>query len=275
VLEDHGWVIQRIWSTDWFLQPDRQLARVKAAIEAAQKAWAERAQEEQAPPTAIEVMLETETPDGVQREVLLHLDSEKPTAGATPYIEAVFEVPRMIEPHELSTKGMAEILLKVIAHESPIHEDELVNRVRDLWGLSRAGTRIQDAVARGVRSLLIAKQCAREDDCLLVPGAVVVVRNRAAAKSAGLKKPEMLPGPEIRAAIQMLIKMSHGAAKSELPSAVARLLGFKAAGSTLRSVVEYQTKKLLRVGAILEEGELLRNTEPGAEPPGRNCPFPL
>src|SRR5260370_5753668 len=35
VLEDHGWIIHRIWSTDWFHRPHEQLEKTVAAIEAA------------------------------------------------------------------------------------------------------------------------------------------------------------------------------------------------------------------------------------------------
>jgi very-short-patch-repair endonuclease len=42
VLENQGWIIHRIWSTDWFKQPDNQFKRTLAAIEAAKIRWAER-----------------------------------------------------------------------------------------------------------------------------------------------------------------------------------------------------------------------------------------
>ncbi len=35
VLEAHGWVLHRIWSTDWFLRPEEETAKVVQAIEAA------------------------------------------------------------------------------------------------------------------------------------------------------------------------------------------------------------------------------------------------
>ena len=35
VLEDHGWVIHRVWSTDWFQRPADQLRKIAAALEAA------------------------------------------------------------------------------------------------------------------------------------------------------------------------------------------------------------------------------------------------
>jgi very-short-patch-repair endonuclease len=35
VLEDHGWIVHRIWSTDWFQRPGEQLRKVAAALEQA------------------------------------------------------------------------------------------------------------------------------------------------------------------------------------------------------------------------------------------------
>ena len=71
--------------------------------------------------------------------------------------------------------------------------------------MQRAGSRIQDAVAKGIRSLLVAKRCTREDDCLAVPGQPVRVRNRESAAAPGLRKPNLLPPAEVRAAILALI----------------------------------------------------------------------
>ena len=41
VLEAHGWVLHRIWSTDWFLRPIEEMEKVVRAIEAARAHWRE------------------------------------------------------------------------------------------------------------------------------------------------------------------------------------------------------------------------------------------
>jgi hypothetical protein len=41
VLEAHGWVLHRIWSTDWFPRPEEETAKVVQAIEAAKAHWRE------------------------------------------------------------------------------------------------------------------------------------------------------------------------------------------------------------------------------------------
>ena len=157
-----------------------------------------------------------------------NLETEEFSTLSVPYKEAKFEVPTRAYPHELLAKDMADTLFKIVQQEGPIHEDELVVRVRDIWGLGRAGTRIQDAVARGVRTLIVSKRCTREDGFLSIPGRPVLVRNREEASSATVRRPEMLPPVEIRAAILALIDANHGALRKEVPSAVGRMPNWRA-----------------------------------------------
>ena len=168
---------------------------------------------------------------------------------------------RHTEPHELSTKDLADIILKIVQQEGPIHEDEVVNRARDLWGFARAGGRIQDAVAKGVRSLLVTKRCTREDGFLSMPGVPIPIRSRESVDSASLRKPETLPLAEIRAAVLAVIDAGHGATKDELPVAVARLFGFKNTSAQLRSVIESQMGKLLRQGSVVANDGMLNRAE--------------
>lgn len=261
VLEDHGWIIHRIWSTDWFQRPNEQLARLATAIAEARAALAERTHEGEEPAPEVTVQLVAETPDGTEREVVLDLARPAPVALAQPYVVAAFEVPRGIDLPNLSTRGLADILLKIVRAEGPIHEDELVTRARELWGLMRAGHRIHDAVSAGIRSLLLRKLCARDEACLYLPDTPVPVRDRAAAPSPGLRKPDLLPPIEIRAAIVAIVTAYHGASKAELPAVVARTFGFRTTSSNLRTVVDAQTRKLIRSGTLAENGELLRVPE--------------
>src|SRR2546428_350389 len=137
--------------------------------------------------------------------VAIRLRGSFPAARAgSPYTEARFDVPTRVESHELRTKDLASIVVRIVELEGPIHEDEIVNRVRDLWGFGRAGARIQDAVAKAIRSVLVTKRCAREDGFLTILDAPVRVRNRESVSSS-TRKPEMLPPTELRAAILFVI----------------------------------------------------------------------
>lgn len=251
VLEDKGWVLHRIWSTDWFQRPAEQLRKVADAIERA-KAVADDIGYHEAPSAS------DTAEDTIQRETNVGMEEDGLSDLAVPYKEAHFTVPKDRDPHELPTNVMSEIILRIIQYEGPIHEDEIVTRVRDLWDFGRAGTRVQDAVAKAIRSLLVKQRCIREDGFVSLPGAAVVLRNRKDVSSPNLRKPEFLPPQEIREAILALIEAHHGATKEEIPVAVARLFGFKSTSSQLRSVVDRQIGKLCLQG-ILKEGNGMLN----------------
>lgn len=252
VLEDHGWIIHRIWSTDWFQRPSEQLKKLEAALERAKASIGEMPEE---PRIVVE---EVEADAEIERETTPAGSSDVLSQLSLPYKEARFEVPKSCEPHELQTKDLAVIVAQIVELEGPIHEDEIVNRVRDLWGYSRAGARIQDAVAKAIRAVLVTKRCRREDAFLSVQGAAMVVRNRETVSSLALRKPEMLPPAELRVAIRAVIEAGHGALGKEIPTAVARVLGFRSTGAQLRAVIQGQVDRLLRDGEIGEVNGLLQ-----------------
>lgn len=254
VLEDHGWIIHRIWSTDWFQRPSEQLNKVAEAIERAKTAIGEMTTE--LPASHFEVI--SESPDGLEREKIFELDNRGLSRLTEPYSEALFRVPTKLDPHELYTQDMAAIVLRIVEHEGPIHEEEVVTRVRMLWSKGRAGSRIHDAVARAIRSLVTSKSCLKEDGCLMIPGSTVRVRNRAQAISPTLRKALHLPTPEIRAAILSVLEASHGATRSEIPTAVARLFGFQSTSPQLKALMQSQISTLVRTGEVEEVNGILK-----------------
>ena len=258
VLEEHGWHLHRVWSVDWFQSPAEQLKRIAEAIEKARAALAQRRASEPPAGLAPSPVVTPTTAEDIEREPASDMATQSAPPFVQPYSEVSLEVPRDADPHEVTVKRMAEIVFEVVRHEGPIHEDEVVTRIRGLWGLQRAGNRIHDAVARATRSLLVKKRCVREDGCLFLPGVTIPVRSRVEVRSANLKKLEYLPGTEIRAAILALLEFHHGAAQSEIPTAVARVFGFKSSGTSLRSLCDYQVKKLMKSSVVVESGGMLR-----------------
>ena len=76
--------------------------------------------------------------------------------------------------------------------------------------------------------------------------------------SPTLRKPDYLPPTEIRAAILAILDASHGAMRSEISPAVARLLGFQATSAQLKAVIESQIDKLVRAGKIEDVNGMLK-----------------
>ena len=250
VLQNQDWKIHRLWSADWLQQPAQELNKILEAIKEALAS-----QEAPSPSFATKPINDSSQHEEV---IKLTVNTSNAETLSTPYVEASFSVSRENEPQELTPKQLAQVLYKIVEIEGPIHEEELVERVHTLWGKDRAVAAIKDAVIQSTKSLLIGNRCIREDSCLRLPEAVVPIRDRSGADSAGLRTPSLLPSVEIRAAIVALVSQNHGAAPSEIPSATARVLGFKITSPTLRSVIDEQIEHLLKSRVLVEAEGMLR-----------------
>jgi very-short-patch-repair endonuclease len=256
VLEDHGWIIHRIWSTDWFYRPQEQLMKAVAAIEAAKAMLA--SQDEKASGFSRAVPLEVVT---VEREdaTLVGLEvAEDSLKLSAPYREASIAVPSQTEIHELPTGMMTNLVRQIVEIEGPVHESEVVARIRSLWGLQRAGNRIQQAVERGIRTAVQEKRLLEMDEFLVVPSGELRVRDRSNVASLTLRKPEMLPPIEIRLAAITFAEAHFGATLEEIVNGVSRLLGFKATSAQLRQIIEAAVGQSVADGGLVQHGDLLK-----------------
>lgn len=150
VLEAHGWVIHRIWSTDWFLRPEEELAKVQAAISDAKTHW-RNADEEIEKGRAVPLRFRVEADGETEITTAVVGPIEEPEVPfAVPYAEAKLKVDTRREPHEVPPAIMSKHVATIVEVEGPIHEAEIVARIRDAWGLQRAGNRIREAVQNGI-----------------------------------------------------------------------------------------------------------------------------
>ena len=112
---------------------------------------------------------------------------------------------------------MVDIVRRIVEIEGPVHLDELAKRVTRVCGYARTGRRIVDAVAIGIRLAVEHGLVAREGDFIYqVDGRVPAIRDRSSVRSPSLRKPEMLPSMEIRAAALQVIRTHLGVSAEEV-----------------------------------------------------------
>ena len=260
VLEANGWILHRIWSTDWFLRPEEETAKVVQAIEAAKAHWRESDERASQPAAAVPIRFESGPDDGAEL-IVTEVGNEMGGTGVPRYEEASFSVNRQREPHETSLSEMAKYVVRVIAIEGPIHESEIVVRIRSLWGLARAGSRIRDTVQAAIRAAEQEGEIAGGPFYSL-PGREVLVRDRSEVESNGLRKPEYLPPDEIKLAIMKIVSENFGAEQGQLVQVVARLFGFGSTSAQLREVVESALADIVKLGELRLDGKLIVKGSP-------------
>lgn len=247
VLESHGWVIHRIWSADWYLRPKEEVKKLVDAIAAAKAEWKLRDQE-----TADTDAAEAVAPP-VAEAALPAPVAEKPLL----YIEADFQVNSRADPQNLTVRELADVVTSIAAIEGPVHEDEIVARVRYLWDLPRTGPRLKSAVAAALRFASDEGAVTEADGFYGVPDQTVRIRDRSQVTSTGLRKPDMLPPAEIEAALLKVVDDNYGATRPDLAPAAARLLGFAMTGTALKARIDDSIAKLEADGRLVEKNGLL------------------
>jgi len=184
---------------------------------------------------------------------------------ACAYIEASPKsAPSGLELLDTPVSTLAEIVFEIVDIEGPIHQDEVVVRIRNAWGLHRTGARIQEHVSKAIRAARISKSLAREGKFLSIAGKPVKLRDRGRVISKSLRWPGMLPPGEIRAGVTDIVRENFGARQDEIVNAVLRRLGYAASSVNLREVVENVVDKMVASGSLAQHGELLVLTESSA-----------
>ena len=257
VLEDHGWAVHRVWSTDWFKRPKQQLQKLVEAVEAARSELAACSEAEAAKAAATTYSFRT-----VEREDVTKVGRytvQEGSTGSEPYVEAKLIRPTHLtcELHDAPTGTLSALAEEVVTVEGPVHRDEIVARIREAWGLRRSGGRIQDAVARALAISARQHRILEDGAFYTFPGAPCGVRDRSAARSTTLRRPESLPPAEISTALRSCVGHSFGATEEQAIQAVSRSLGFKATSTQLRDVIAAVLKRDLATGALQRRDSLI------------------
>jgi very-short-patch-repair endonuclease len=264
VLEDQGWILHRIWSTDWLCDPAAELARVAAALEDARARWAVR--DESLEATAFVDDADQGQDQAVVRELAASGVDAGPGPLAEPYVEADFDLAGALEPHRLPPERMADLVSEIVAVEGPVHGDEVARRVARLCGLERTGRRIVEAVQQGLARAVRQQRVSRDGRFYMTAGAAPAIRDRTEVRAATLRRPEMLPPAEVRTAILEVAGAHYGATRGEIATQVGRLLGFQVVSARLRALIEAEIERLLAAGRLDRQGPSLVPARPDSRP---------
>lgn len=254
VLEEHGWTIYRIWSTDWFQRPKEQLDFLIRRIEAIKAEFDELKED-----SDLSERLDTEAPY-VERE---RITDDEDSAGFAPYQEVALARPHHMteELHEAPQGVLAELVVQVVDVEGPVHRDQVITRIREAWGLKRAGGRIEDTVERSIDVAVQMRRIARSGDFLSTPDRVPVPRDRSAVNAVALRRADMLPPAEIEVAAMQLIVRSFGATRDQVIQAVSRGFGIRSTSSQVRSVLEQALDAMIARRQLKEVAGLITALE--------------
>ncbi|WOE65554.1 DUF3320 domain-containing protein [Aeromonas allosaccharophila] len=244
VLEGLGWNFHRIWSTDWFRNPQQEITRAVAAIEAARTKIAER--RDAIPEVAPEP----------KHEIIRGASAEEAVPNSSqPYVKANLAlVASSTELHQEKPEQLARMIQSVVDVEAPVHSMEVTRRLMGAFGVTRAGVRITAAVEEAI--LLGAGQGlfnSKNGFLYSTDSRTIPIRSRAHWGSAE-RKLEWVAPEEIDNALLETVTLGFSVNSDDAISGALGLLGFGRATSRISAELEKRIHHLTATGRLQVAG---------------------
>ncbi len=256
VLEGLGWRLYRIWSTDWFHNPQGASGMLLAALRDAKS----KASTSAVQIVSDEELMKEDIQEPLGESVNLTEGPDIPP-NAVEYKECALTIPYRRELLELSVIEISRLALVVVESEGPIHTEEVARRIREAFGLQRTGNRILSHVRSGLEHLSRAASIVRDGEFWSAPGQELqFVRNRRNA-SLPLRRATMIAPTEYQMALSIIISDAVTISREDLVVETARLFGFDRTGPDLKEAIDRQAAKLVNAGRLRREGNVLRHAE--------------
>lgn len=251
VLESLGWRIHRIWSTDWYRNPERELKRAVEAINLAMisRTNSNPSKVETNNPGAREQNMKPNTIERNRHYSDDHRETIQEYETASPSFDL-----GSTQLHEVNPRVLGPWVVKVLKTESPLHVNEVMRRVATSAGVARVGNRIQNAFRMAFRSAADAGLIRKSGDFLWLKDMTVPpLRNRSNLPPAS-KRLEWVAPEEIDLAIQQVVRKSYGMTDEQVPQAACGLLGFDRVSDDMRSLVGNRVQVMLQDGRLVRKG---------------------
>ncbi len=219
VLEQRGWVIVRVWSTDWFRDRAGTLERLKRTLDDLIEHAAEVNAERQ------RVSMTVVPPGDAFLAQPVAADRVAETKYARPQLPAYRKASPASQYRgsiaEASPAHIAREVARIVAEEGPIHRDELVKRLIEFWNHERRGNRLVAAAEQGIRYAARNGVMARDDGFLVANARPIQPRNRAALEQGA----EWVSLDELAEAALQVLECAESMSEDELAAEVREVLG--------------------------------------------------
>jgi very-short-patch-repair endonuclease len=256
-----GWIIHRVWSTDWWERPVEELIRIEAAIEAARRSI--QSPEIMADPVAQKVM--AVTPIAVSAPVADATQcapSHRQTSHESTFL--VYE-PFMMggikgtpdDFYDVKSDSSIRVLIEaVVSKEGPVILDLVARRVSEHWGVGRVTTRTMTRIEGLTRRVNV--KVVRESDGVYLWASSQDPKDYSVFRIAGendhsKRNAESLPPQEVANAALHVLEQHVSLPVAELVRETSRVFGFQRTGPAVEKAMRGGIGLLVRKGQSAKE----------------------
>lgn len=250
VLEDIGWTIYRIWSTDWIkdtkTEGDKLLEAVKMAISTYKMDSFDNSSIIHEETAKKDSLLIKETYVTVEKK------KEKDKKDNNTYNFNYYEetdINKIIRASN-DNQYLTNVINYVVEQEGPIHYELLCKRVAPLFGNQKATVKVRNAVEYVLDKNLENKVIKKEDFCWHKN--VKEIKVKIPCKDGDGRGINYISMEELAEAMFVIAGKSFGISKRNLYVVTARTFGFNRTGGNITQALEKSYLYLLENGRVKE-----------------------
>jgi very-short-patch-repair endonuclease len=239
VLENLGWRFYRIWSTDWFLNPSREMSKLLNAIESAKSSPLNLSSDSR------EHTLEVEEVEQIPSNNTLGIET-------IPY--EVYTVEIKGYPEYFYSEGYGEkqeLVQEIVSKESPIHIKELCLRVIQHYGMNKVGSKILIIIESVIDQLAQYNKVFCKND-FIYKSNKPYLKIRTRENSCPVTNIDFVSRDEIDNAILLVLVKEISTPRTDLVPKVARIFGYQHTGKKIQTRIIKEITYLLRIKKIRE-----------------------
>lgn len=227
ILEDMGWRIYRIWSTDWIKDQRSAEDRLVNAIEDSfiHAPLTDRIMNES-------IRYEKETSVDLEENVDYSVDESNEYGFDSYQCASIYDI---IDSDAFQDNS--EIIYKVISIEQPIHFEELCRRVSSLYGRQKVTSFVREQVQDILLDSLHNRVCIDEDEFIKTEGYILANGRIPVSKDTYVRSINCISDEELSLIMKTIAQKSYGIMPIALLNAMSRVLGYKRNGGNIMNTL--------------------------------------
>lgn len=260
ILEDMGWKIYRIWSTDWIKDPKNEEEKLINAIERALDSASIESDNDN--DYSIDENSEANT-DSTIVEIEEKVESSKNiqnTSYGFELYKRVFPLKTVDENGNL--RNLYDIALDIISVEQPIHFEELCRRMAPAYGRQKATSVVRNEV-RNIFHNYLKNMISENEDKFVRIKDFNDIRVRIPNPNDDYIRPiTYICDEELALAMKTIVQHSFGITPEDLFIVTAREFGFKRIGENINNSLHKAYQQMLKRNEVIEvDGKVQINCE--------------
>lgn len=255
VLEQMGWKMYRVWSTEWIRNPEAEKERLMNFIQNALLHHGEKVPDTQLPAGDAEELVGTEVvkPDRTSRT----------QSSTNPYNLPLYEEgkwwDRPTRRGRDNLSNIADRVREVVKVEQPIHMELLYKRVGQGFTTGKATQGVRYTIDQAIQERMQG-EVVIEDQFIRLTSLTTVQARRSRLGDPN-RTIEYISIPEIAAAMEKVLVGAYGMDRSVLCSEAAKVFGFERTGAKIKQRTNEAVDYLVRTGKVSDYDDKIQLLE--------------